>query len=151
MRWGGGGGDRGSELPASRTLHSRFPPPSVAVPASVCFSYCEILCQCCEMFFISPGSHPLWISRLPPPLLPPPVDFPRPLLPGSRPPFPPHQGACHIQPSLIALLPRVSYNSVVEHPKFSGRAWKKFRVCLYTVKIFYCKIELFALETCWRR
>ena len=54
-RWGGTGG---SEHPASRTLHSRFPPPSIAAPASVYFSYCEILCQCCEIFPISPGSRP---------------------------------------------------------------------------------------------
>ena len=35
------------------------PPPSVTVPASVFVSYCEILCQCCEIFPISPGSRPL--------------------------------------------------------------------------------------------
>ena len=50
--------DRGSEHPASRTLHSRFPPPSIAAPASEYFSYCEILCQCCEIFPISPGFRP---------------------------------------------------------------------------------------------
>ena len=39
-------------------------------------------------FPLSPGSRPFSISRLPPPLLPPPVDLPLPLLPGSRPPCP---------------------------------------------------------------
>ena len=65
------------------------------VPASVCFSYCEILCQCCEIFSISPGSRPFLISRLPSPLLPPPVDLPSPLLPGSLPPPPPPQKHVH--------------------------------------------------------
>ena len=95
-RGGGGGRHGGSELPASRTLHSLFPPPSVAVPASVCFSYREILCQCCEILPISPFSRPFGYpaSHLPPPPLPPPVDLPLPLLPGSRPlsrPPPPHR------------------------------------------------------------
>ena len=36
---GEGGGAGGSELPASRTLHSPFPNPSLAVRASECFSY----------------------------------------------------------------------------------------------------------------
>ena len=34
---------RGAELPAARAVHFRFPPASVAVPASVCCSYSEIL------------------------------------------------------------------------------------------------------------
>ena len=87
---GGGGGTEGSDLPAPRTLHSPFPPPSIAVPASVCFSYCEIFCQCCENFPISspppaldiPPPSPsspasrrlpsLITPRLPPPVHPPP-------------------------------------------------------------------------------
>ena len=88
---GGGGGEiGGSELPTSGTLYSWFPPSSEEVPTCVCFSYCKILCQCYNSFPISPGSRPLWISRLPLPLLPPPVDFLPPLLPGSPPPVPPH-------------------------------------------------------------
>ena len=109
-----GGGDRGSEFPAFRTLYSRFPPPSLVVPASVCFFYCKILRNVVHFLFLltpaplgissptlsSPSSRtlpapitprfpPPWVSRLPPSLLPPPVHFPPPLLPGSRPPCPP--------------------------------------------------------------
>ena len=72
--YGGGGGT---------APHLRFSSPSVVVPTSVYFSYCKILCQCCKIFPISPGSCPLRISRLPPALLLPPVDFSPPLLPES--------------------------------------------------------------------
>ena len=39
-------------------------PPSIVVPASVCFSYCEILRNVAKFFPISPDFHP---SGIPPP------------------------------------------------------------------------------------
>ena len=44
--WGGGGG-------------GGCPAPSIVVPASVCFSYCKILCNVAKFSPISPSSHPL--------------------------------------------------------------------------------------------
>ena len=70
-----------------------FPSPALLVSAPFCsgshlcaFCYCETLYQCCKIFPISPGSCPLWMSLLLPPLLPPPIDFLPTLLPSSRPP-----------------------------------------------------------------
>ena len=60
---GGGGWGQGvwtSHLPLPAL---RFPPPFVAVTTSVCFFYCEMLCQCCEIFPSSPSSRPLWIHE----------------------------------------------------------------------------------------
>ena len=56
----GGGGNRGNEVPASRNLYSRFPSPSLVGPASVCFFYCEILCNVAKFVSsVSLGSRPL--------------------------------------------------------------------------------------------
>ena len=80
-----GVGGQGSEFPASCTVYSWFLPPTLVVPAAVCFFYCEILRNVAK--FIS------YFSRIPPPWvssLLSPVHFPPPLLPGSCPPVPLH-------------------------------------------------------------
>ena len=46
------------EFPASRTLFSRFPPPSLVFLASVCFFYCKILCNVAKFISFSPDSRP---------------------------------------------------------------------------------------------
>ena len=51
------GGDRGSETPTSRAFYSRFPPPSVGVPASLFYFCCEMLRNIAKCFFFSPGSR----------------------------------------------------------------------------------------------
>ena len=51
------GGDRGSETPASRAFYSRFPPPSVGVPASLFYFYCKMLRDIAKFFSFSPGSR----------------------------------------------------------------------------------------------
>ena len=66
----GGGGGQGvwtSHLPLPALL---FPPPFVTVTTFVCFFYCEMLCQCCEIFPSSPSFRPLWISPPPTPSSP---------------------------------------------------------------------------------
>ena len=80
-----GEGMGGSEHPASCTLHSRFPPPSIAAPASAYFSYCKICAN------VAKFSHFSWL----PPLLD--IPSPAPSSPASRRPpapitarFPPH-------------------------------------------------------------
>ena len=54
---GGGGETGGSETPASRTFHSRFPPPSVGVPASLFYFYRKMLQNIAKFFSFSPGSR----------------------------------------------------------------------------------------------
>ena len=72
-------GTGGSKFPASCNLYSRFRPPSLVIPVSVCF-YCA---KCL------PAPAPWGISRLPPSLLPPPVALlPTPIAPGFPPPSP---------------------------------------------------------------
>ena len=71
--WGGTGV---SETPASRTFYSRFPPPSLGVPASLLCVDGKMLRNIAKFFFFSPGFPPLWESRFPPFLLPPPVPLP---------------------------------------------------------------------------
>ena len=90
----GGGGTRRSEFPSSPTSYSRFPPPSLLVPASVCFFYHEILCNVVKFISYFSQLPPPWVSRLLPSLLPPPVHFPPPLLPGSHPPVLLHNDGC---------------------------------------------------------
>ena len=87
--WGETGG---SETPASRTFYSRFPPPSVGVPASLFYFYCKILLNISKFFTFSLGSRHLGI---PLPTLPSPASrtLSPPILPGSRPPVPLHHWA----------------------------------------------------------
>ena len=62
--WFGGGGEGTgrSVFPASRTLNSRFPPPSLVVPASVCFFLLQNIVQCCKIHFLFlPNPAPLGI------------------------------------------------------------------------------------------
>ena len=92
------GGAGGSELPAFRTLYSRFLLPSVAVSVSVCFSYrARNIVPVLWNF-----SHFSW---LPPPLdFPPPTPsspasrrLPAPITPGfPPPPVPPHHWAARL-------------------------------------------------------
>ena len=86
----GVGGRGGSEFPASHTLYSRFLTPSLVAPASVCFFYCEKLRNVAKFVSYFSRIPPPWVSRLLPSLLPPRVDFPPPLPPGSRYSFIPH-------------------------------------------------------------
>ena len=67
-----------SESPAFRTLYSRFPPPSLVVPTSVCFFCCEKLCNVAKFISCLSWLQPPWVSCLPPSLLLPPTDFPSP-------------------------------------------------------------------------
>lgn len=87
----GRGGRGGFEFPASHTLYFRFLPPSLMVRASVCFLYCEKLCNVAKIYFLLlPAPVPrLPVARLLPSLLPPPVNFPPPITPGFLPPPPP--------------------------------------------------------------
>ena len=79
---GEGGWGRGSESPASRTLYSRFPPPFFEVPTAACFfSY--------FVWLLTP-----WVSCLLLSVLPPPIDFLSPLLPGSSLSVPLHCMRC---------------------------------------------------------
>ena len=71
--------------PATRTLYSRFPSPSLVVPASVFFFYCEILRNVAKFFSYFSRLPLPWVFRLPPSFLPPPLHFQPPLLPSSRP------------------------------------------------------------------
>ena len=75
-----------SEFPASRTLYSRFQPPSLVLSTFMCFSCCEKLHNVAK--FIS------YFSRVPACLqfsfLPPPLNFPPPLLPDFCLPAPLH-------------------------------------------------------------
>ena len=57
---GGGEGAGRVDLPASRTVYSRFPPPFAVVPTSVCFFCCEILHNVAKLFPVSPTSRPLF-------------------------------------------------------------------------------------------
>ena len=85
----GGGGQKGPIFPPPpRTLHSPLPPPSIAVPASVCFSYCEIFCQCCGNFPISPPPPALDIPP-PSPSSPASRRLTAPITPGLPPLVPP--------------------------------------------------------------
>ena len=80
----GGEGTGGSESPASRTLYSQFLLPSLVVSTAARFFYCEKLCNVAKFIsYFSQLPHP-WVSHLLPSLLPSPVDFLLPLLPGSR-------------------------------------------------------------------
>ena len=88
---GGGGGGQGVWI-------SRFP--YLVLPVHAPFLSGSLLCvlfllrniaQCCEFIFYSSQLPPPWVSRLPPSLLPPPVHFLPPLLPGSHRPVPPPQ------------------------------------------------------------
>ena len=52
--WGETGG---SEIPAARTFYSRFPPPSLGVPASLVYVDCKMLHNIAKFFSFSPGSR----------------------------------------------------------------------------------------------
>ena len=82
---GGGGGEGRSEFPASPISYSGFLSPSLAVPASVCFFCCEKLHNVAKFISCFTQLLPPWVSHIPPP-----VDFPPPLLPGSPLPVPLH-------------------------------------------------------------
>ena len=89
FRGGGGGAYRGSEFPASRTLYSRFPPPSLVFPASVCFFYCEQIAHDCKIYFLFlPAPAPL---AIPSPALSSPISrrLLAPIALGFLPPCPP--------------------------------------------------------------
>ena len=83
--WGETGG---SETPASHTFYSRFPRPSVVVPAFLFHFYCKMLRSVMKVFSFSPGSHHFGNSASRPFSSPPPAHLPPPILPGFRPLLP---------------------------------------------------------------
>ena len=46
-----------AETPASRTLYSRIPPPSVGIPASLFYLSCKMLRNIAKFSYFSPGSR----------------------------------------------------------------------------------------------
>ena len=91
---GGGGGEAGSKFPASRTVYSRFPPPSLVAPAFVRFFLLRKIVQCCENYFLFHLSPvPLGI---PSPVLSSPVSskLPAPITSGLPPLFPSTPAFC---------------------------------------------------------
>ena len=80
----------GSETPTSCTFYSHFLPPSIGVPTSLFYFYCEMLQNIAKFFAFSPISLPLWESHFPPFLLLPPAPLLPPILPGSQPRVPLH-------------------------------------------------------------
>lgn len=85
-----GRGGRGSEIPTSHTLYSRFLPSSTVVPTSLYFFCCKKLHNLAKFISYFSRLLPPWVSRLLPSLLPPPKDLQPPFLPGSCPSVPRH-------------------------------------------------------------
>ena len=77
QNWRGGGGYRGSEFPASRTLYFRFPLPFLVVPTSVSFCYCEIVHNVarCRFLFLPTLTLSSPVSRKLPAPYPPPQKY----------------------------------------------------------------------------
>ena len=86
----GEGGGRGSEIPTSHTLYSHFLPSSTVVPTSLYFFCCKKLHNLAKFISYFSRLLPLWVSRLLPSLLLPPIDLQPPFLPGSCPSVPRH-------------------------------------------------------------
>ena len=74
----------GLNFPIILYLVFPVPAPSDVVPASLCFALLlQNIMQCCKKFSYFSQFPPPWESRFLPSLLPPPVNFPPPILPGS--------------------------------------------------------------------
>ena len=89
------GGRQGGGLnippPVPFTFTSASRPPSVGVSTSLLYFSCKNnVTLYCKIFFLFSQFPPLWKSRFPPSLLPPPVPLPPPILPVSCPPVPLH-------------------------------------------------------------
>ena len=83
------------------------PLPSLVVPASVCFFYCEKLWSIVKFISYFSRLLPPWVSCLPPSPLLPPVDFLPPLLLGPHPSVPLHQ--CQGTSSIFPVVHIISF------------------------------------------